>query len=414
MSRPHALIIGGSVGGLFAANLLRTIGWDVAVYERSAGDLAERGAGLGATPELFAVLERIGVALDSRIMGHVRGRIFLDRAGSIVHALERGSRTSAWGELYGALRHALPSACYRGGIALEHVAQDTGGVTATFADGSRARGDLVIAADGLSSSVRRQFLPEVQPAYAGYVGWRGIVRENDLPPDVRETIAERITFGGPVGELLICVPMAGAEAAGQRRLHYTWYRTADYDRTLPDLCTDAEGRCHGVSIPPPLIRQELVDALLEQGRAQLAPQLVTVMERGSRPFLQPIWDMESPCIVFGRVALIGDAAFVARPHVATGVSKAALDVQCLVDALVETGDVDAALVRYRQERERFGRGLVARGRHLGAYIRRAEAQRNDPASAAGNNGRIRVLLHEYGAAGVIDDTKAEILAGRPL
>ena len=405
MSRPRALIIGGSVGGLFAANLLRTIGWDVRVFERSGGDLAERGAGLGATPELFAVLQRIGIALDAGIMGHVRSRIFLDRAGNIVHEVVRKSATSAWGELYGALKAGVPAECYRGGIALERLAQEAHSVTAIFTDGSRAAGDLLVAADGLFSTVRRQLLPDAQPAYAGYIGWRGIVRESDLPPDVRDTIAERLTFAGPDGELVICVPLPGSDACGRRRLHYTWYRCADEEQLLPDLCTDDAGRRHGVSIPPPLIRQDLVDALLAQAEASLAPQIATVMQRGSRPFLQPIWDLESSRIAFGRVALVGDAAFVARPHVATGVSKAALDAQCLVDALAQAGGIDAALAHYRQERERFGRALVARGRHLGAYIRPASDVR-EALAEADHGERIAVLLHEYGAAGVIGEAVA--------
>ena len=405
MSRPRALIIGGSVGGLFAAALLRTIGWDVAVFERSGGDLSERGAGLGATPELFAVLERIGVALDAGLMGHVRGRIFLGRDGSVIHELSRDSKTSAWGQLYRALRAAVPASCYRGGTALERVEQDAHGVTAVLADGSRIGGDLLIGADGLFSTVRRQFLPGVAPAYAGYVGWRGIVREDDLPPEVSETIAGRLTFCGEDGELVVCVPMAGAEPPGRRRLHYTWYRWADFLQTLPDLCTDAQGHCHGVTIPPPMVRQQLVDGLRVDAEACLAPQIATVIARGSRPFLQPIWDLESPRIAFGRVVLVGDAAFVARPHVATGVSKAALDVQCLADALARDGDIDVALDRFAQERGRFGQGLVARGRHLGAWIKPAAAT-HEASSAADGASRIAMLLQEYGAAGVIAEAPA--------
>jgi 2-polyprenyl-6-methoxyphenol hydroxylase-like FAD-dependent oxidoreductase len=371
--------------------------------------LSDRGAGLGASPALFAVLQRIGIALDASIMGHVRSRIFLDRDGHIVGEVVRNSTTSAWGELYGALKAAVPAECYRGGLALERLEQDARSVTAVFADGSRAQGDLLIAADGLFSTGRRQLLPGAQPAYAGYIGWRGIVREDDLPPDVRDTIAERLTFGGPDGELVICVPLPGSDARGRRRLHYTWYRTADFERTLPDLCTDEAGHCHGVSIAPPSIRHELVDALLAQADVLLAPQLATVMQRGSRPFLQPIWDLESPRIAFGRVVLVGDAAFVARPHVATGVGKAALDVQCLVDALAQESGIDAALARYRREREHSGHALVARGRHLGTWIKpSAEVRAAEDAAARAQ--RIGMLLNAYGAAGVIRDDGVQSFA----
>jgi 2-polyprenyl-6-methoxyphenol hydroxylase-like FAD-dependent oxidoreductase len=59
--QPRALVIGGSVGGLFAAHMLRSIGWDVVVFERSGDDLAQRGAGIGASDAMFAVMRRIGV-----------------------------------------------------------------------------------------------------------------------------------------------------------------------------------------------------------------------------------------------------------------------------------------------------------------------------------------------------------------
>jgi 2-polyprenyl-6-methoxyphenol hydroxylase-like FAD-dependent oxidoreductase len=106
--------------------------------------------------------------------------------------------------------------------------------------------------------------------------------------------------------------------------------------------------------------------------------------------------MESPRLVFGRVALMGDAAFVARPHVAAGTSKAALDAACLVDALAAAdGDIDAALARYNDERCAFGRAIVAHSRYLGAYI---EAQLKPPSERgdAGRRDPARLII-DYGA-----------------
>jgi 2-polyprenyl-6-methoxyphenol hydroxylase-like FAD-dependent oxidoreductase len=100
-------------------------------------------------------------------------------------------------------------------------------------------------------------------------------------------------------------------------------------------------------------------------------------------------------MVFGRVALIGDAAFVARPHVATGVMKAAIDAQSLADALAASGsDVATALARYDGERRPYGAWLVARGRHIGGYF---EARDVEPRR------RIETLMREYGAAGLVHD-----------
>ena len=108
----------------------------------------------------------------------------------------------------------------------------------------------------------------------------------------------------------------------------------------------------------------------------LAPQFRVIVDLIEEPLLQPIYDLESPQLCFGRVAIIGDAAFVARPHVAAGLSKAADDAAALATAL-ETDDVSAALLRFEAERLPEGRKIVERARHLGAYLqatRNAEEQ----------------------------------------
>ena len=122
------------------------------------------------------------------------------------------------------------------------------------------------------------------------------------------------------------------------------------------------------------------------------------------PLLQAITDMESPRLVFGRVALMGDAAFVARPHVAAGTSKAALDAACLADALAAGGDIDAALARYNEERCAFGRAIVAHSRYLGAYI---EAQLKPPEERgeAGRRDPMR-LIADYGAPHLVSPAEA--------
>jgi 2-polyprenyl-6-methoxyphenol hydroxylase-like FAD-dependent oxidoreductase len=88
----------------------------------------------------------------------------------------------------------------------------------------------------------------------------------------------------------------------------------------------------------------------------------------AQPFLQPIYDLEAPHIAFGRVAILGDAAFVARPHVAAGVVKAAEDALALAQALDASTDVEAALSFYEEKRIGVGRRIIERARHLGAYL----------------------------------------------
>lgn len=403
MGKRRALVIGGSIGGLFAANLLRSIGWDVAVFERAEDDLASRGAGLGTHDELFAVMRRMGVAVGASLGVEVQSRICLDRGGRITHQVQLPQMMSAWARIYRLLKDALPPDSYRPGMSLEHVEHDGRGVTAVFAGGATETGDLLVGADGIRSTVREQLLPEAQPRYAGYVAWRGVLDEWAVPPAIHAQIFEHYTFCLPEGEMMLCYPVPGRDndtRPGRRGYNFVWYRPTDPRDTLPRLCTDAGGRRHGVSIPPPLIRPEVVAEIKATARRLLAPQIAEIVERTEQPFFQAIFDLESPRIVFGRVALLGDAAFVARPHVGMGVTKAALDAECLADSITAAGgDLDAPLARYDRERRYFGGCIVARARQLGAYL---EAQLKPPKERKGPEleQRPEVIMREIGSSSV--------------
>jgi 2-polyprenyl-6-methoxyphenol hydroxylase-like FAD-dependent oxidoreductase len=168
--------------------------------------------------------------------------------------------------------------------------------------------------------------------------------------------------------MMLCIPIP-ADGAGHRRCCFVWYRTADEETALRDLCTDTIGRVHGNSIPPSLIRPEVIDELKTSADSLFAPAISRIVARVERPLLQAIFDLESPRMIFGRVALLGDAAFVARPHAVAGVTKAALDAQCLADSLNRTDvPLKGALARYERERRRFGSELVAYARTLGLHL----------------------------------------------
>ena len=368
--KPRALVIGGSLGGLFAAHLLRSVGWDAVVFERVGEDQSSRGVGIGTHDALTEIMHRLGLPFDESMGVAVRTCICLDRTGRIAHEMAIHRVMSAWSRFYVPLKQALPAACYRAGRVLAAVEQDSSGVTAIFADGARERGDLLIGADGIRSTVRAQFEPGEEPAYAGYVAWRAVAEEGDLPAAFAPIFGS-YSFCLPEGEMVLAYPVPGRGGdtrPGRRGYNLVWYRPVDFARDLPRLCTDSSGRCHGTSIPPPLIRPEVLAEARAAAHERLAPALAEIVRTTGQLFFQPIYDLETPRMAFGRVALLGDAAFVARPHVGAGVTKAALDAACLADALAADGDIGHALARYDALQRTFGSAIVARGRNLGAYL----------------------------------------------
>ena len=366
----QAVVIGGSLGGLLAANLLRSIGWDVQVFERVGDDLASRGAGIGTHEELLEIMHRVGVDVDASIGVHPLSRTCLDRSGHILHRIPRPRILSSWGRLYRALKDAFPAGAYHFGRSFERFVDEGTGVTCFFADGSRVHADLVIGADGIRSTVRAQMLPGIEPHYAGYVAWRGLVPEAALPPALHAEIFMHNMVCYPDGDAMTAYPVPGPDndvRPGHRSYNWVWYHPVDA-QGLAKLCTDATGFCHGTAIAPALIRPEAIAAMVAAAREALAPQCAEVIELTAQPFFQAIVDLESPHIAVGRAAILGDAAFVARPHVGMGVTKAALDAECLADALAEASSIDAALSRYDARQQAFGARVIARARRVGAHL----------------------------------------------
>src|SRR5215472_17586931 len=136
MTQRHALIIGGSLGGLIAAHMLRNSGWDVTVFERNAEELASRGVGLGTHPQLIAILKRAGIDFDESMGIKPPRAVCFNRHGRIVFEQPTARTLSGWSRLYRALLDALPAHSYRLGKQLTRVEQDASGVTAILADGT--------------------------------------------------------------------------------------------------------------------------------------------------------------------------------------------------------------------------------------------------------------------------------------
>jgi len=368
-AKRRAVIIGGSMSGLFSAAFLRQIGWDVDVYERSGVELVGRGAGITGHPELLEALEASGAG-TTNLGVEVPKRIAIDREGRITDERPLRQILTSWDRLQRLLRDTIDEAHYHLGWNFERVDQDERGVHVQFTGGRVEHADILIGGDGIRSSVRAQMAPDVQPIYAGYYIWRGAPNEADLEPETLNSIYPLFTFYLPTHQQVLTYPISGFDndlRPGKRRFNFIWYRVADAAK-LREMNVDENGVQHEYTVPPPLIRKDLIADMYKDAREILPPALLDAVTKIKQPFVTPIYDFTAPAIVFGRVAMVGDAAANARPHMGFGMAKAGTDAQALAKHLRDNEDIDAALEAYNSERQPIGNTIVLHGRKLGTHL----------------------------------------------
>src|SRR6476646_3132170 len=148
----RALIVGGSMSGLLAALLLRRAGWDVDVFERVESELAGRGAGIVAQPDLIATLRRLGI--DPTDLGvEITERKILDSSGRLAGVFACPQVLTAWERVYRALRDAFPPERYHRGRGVRSFGQSDRSVTVFFDDATTTESELLVGADGLGSTI---------------------------------------------------------------------------------------------------------------------------------------------------------------------------------------------------------------------------------------------------------------------
>jgi 2-polyprenyl-6-methoxyphenol hydroxylase-like FAD-dependent oxidoreductase len=363
----RATVVGGSLTGLAAGILLRKIGWEVNIFERSPQSLSDRGAGIVLQQETLELLRLCGAKGDGDVGVTLNYRKYLDAGGSVASSDRMPQLMTSWGLLYSWFERSFPAEHYHLGNEFDSMRQDGSSVTSHFKGGMESKADLLVAADGFRSSIRGLLLPEVQPEYAGYVAWRGVVQESDLSADVLKVFEDNFTFFRMAESHILCylIPSeTGDTRVGQRRLNWVWYWNLT-EAELDSVLTDANGVRRAYAIPPGALHPEQESRQRKIAERVLPPAFKDLLRATKEPFVQAIMDLACPQLVFNRTILMGDASFVIRPHTAASTSKGIANAFALVGELAGKQELSESLDHWQRSELNRGHRLMSYGQGLG-------------------------------------------------
>lgn len=365
----RAIVVGGSIGGLTTALLLRKLGFVVDIFERTPTNLEHRGGGIVLQPIMMKWFDGHSAHQIEELSTKSSRLRYLGRGNEVLHDEPAQWRYTSWDTVYRALLRDFGAEHYHLGEFFAGFSQDTDRVELRFASGRRESADLVVFADGISSTARRRLFPDLARQYSGYVGWRGTVREDLVGDETRAILADALTYSlGPNTQaVLYTIPgMDGELEVGRRLLNYVWYRNVPDGPELHELTTDLRGFEAPVSLHPGAVQQRYIDEMKAAAVHDLAPAVAEVIVGTEQPYLQVVFDTRIPAMADGRIAIVGDAAFAARPHAAAGSAKAAADAWALYEHLGAHGDgIADALKLWEPGQLELGNRLVDRVSAMG-------------------------------------------------
>ena len=387
------IIVGGSLAGLMHALALLSMipPPKVRILERSPTALLHnQGAGVVAgneTQQFFEEFVRAGrdIAVTSPM------RHYLDKRGSVMpDSVEHWrQRMTSWDLLYHLLRWRVegmesdyvrglevddrPEAEYENGCTVTKI-EDAGkdGVKLTWTpkddgedDGEEqtATVDMVIGADGASSTIRRLLEPSVERKYVRYVAWRGTVPETELSAAAKEAFIEKFTFYHTEGIQILGYIIPGHNGTlekAKRLFNWVWYcNYEDHSPELEELMTDIHGKRHPITLPVGAMKPEVWEKQKRYAAEILPPQYAEAVQKTQQPFIQAITDVITPRNSFmdGKVLLVGDALAGFRPHTAASTGQAAHDALALgkwMSGLVRKDEYDYMVMEFAQEVQKKG------------------------------------------------------------
>ncbi|KAF2734819.1 monooxygenase [Polyplosphaeria fusca] len=390
------VIVGGSLGGLCAGVALKSLGHDITILERNATPLLhDQGAGIVAGGDTLAFFKRYDRCGRSFAVSSQR-RQYLNLNGDVVHREDMVQNMTSWDLVYHILRanfdgtesvycHVPPpveahgNARHLHGHLVTGVREADNGqvcVEYTTHDGTTSTilADLVVGADGPSSTLRRILQPDVQRTYAGYVALRGTVPETRVSQSTRAAFTERFTFFHCPGVQILAYLIPGEQGTlepGRRLINFVYYTNFpsasldDPSPALAELMTDVDGVRHRITMPPGKTDMGAWEKQRVSARQRLPPQFAEIVCATTKPFVQAITDVISPENEFlgGKVVLIGDALAGFRPHTVASTSQAAFDAMILADMVA--GKVERK--EWKRETMAYARTVQRRGVQMGQH-----------------------------------------------
>ncbi|MGW1750366.1 FAD-dependent oxidoreductase [Streptomyces sp. NPDC002092] len=378
----HVLVIGGGTAGTAAALALRKAGFEVTVHEAHPGSAEDLGAFLTLASNGMRALAQLDASAAVTALGFpLTSMRVLDDSGAELAQVPLGEAAAPLLQYRclrrGDLTAALQAEAARRGIVIRHgarlasVQDGADGVTAHFTDGSTATGDLLIGADGLNSTVRRQITPQTQPCYAGqrvFYGYTGAAERSGPEACITMVRGSTAAFGyavSPDGET------------------YWFARVGGEPLDADEIANGSPADWRELLVP--LLRKDTTPAadIVAAAGAEVMVTNATEIPAGTP------WRS-------GRLLLIGDAAHAASPATGQGASMALEDAVILAKCLRDAPGTDTALSLYEKlRRPRVEHNITVSGNiSRGTHSPSPAGPRGTPPARPGEDGLIRLLEWE--------------------